>query len=119
MITSPGLYYEFHKERIVSRPGQPLATIPGAEIGPEIEREDAFRRVRAGRDVYTQAQSDAYGLAMSIVNESTDAEGPHTPPEPSPTGRTDVYYRHYHPGNLHPAQGGPGHVFFGARGDQG
>ena len=38
--------------------------------------------------------------------------------KPTPSGREDVYYRHYHPGGLHPNEpGGSGHVFFGERGE--
>jgi len=117
MIPLPGAFYEFHKERVISRPGQPFFAIPGAEIGPQISRENAVRRLRAGKDVYTQGKEDAYKLANSVLNGKIAPEGPHDPRQPSPTGREDVYYRHYHPGNLHPEEGGPGHVFFGARGE--
>ena len=34
MLILKGRFYEFHKERIVSRPGAPLASRPGFEIGP-------------------------------------------------------------------------------------
>ena len=34
-----GHYYEFHKERVISRPGAALVTRAGIEIGPEISRE--------------------------------------------------------------------------------
>lgn len=112
-----GLFYEFHKERIVSRAGQPLVRMPGIEIGPAIGREDAIRRLRMGKDVYTSAKGDAYKLALSVLHGRIGPEGPHMPNQPSPTGREDVYYRHYHPGNVHPDQGGPGHVFFGERGE--
>jgi len=62
MIPLPGEFYEFHKERVISRPGQPLMTVPGAEIGPQISREDAVRRLRAGKDVYTSSKEYAYKL---------------------------------------------------------
>ena len=32
------------------------------------------------------------------------------------TSREDVFYPHFHPGGVHPRGGGPGHVFFGKRG---
>ncbi|HEY2234770.1 MAG TPA: hypothetical protein VGK01_14955 [Candidatus Angelobacter sp.] len=117
MQPDSGLFYEFHKERIVSRPGQPLITMAGIEIGPTIGRENAIRRLRMGKDVYTRTKEDAYRLAMSVLHGRILPEGPHDPKKPSPTGREDVYYRHYHPGNVHPEQGGPGHVFFGERGE--
>jgi hypothetical protein len=117
VIPLPAAFYEFHKERIVSRPGQPIVAVPGAEIGPQISRENAVRRLRVGKDVYTKSKEDAYKLANSVLDGNIAPEGPHDPPQPSPTGREDVYYRHYHPGNLHPDEGGPGHVFFGSRGE--
>ena len=112
-----GRFYEFEKHRVVSRPGQPLVTRAGIEIGREISREDAFRRVRSGKDVYTPAKQDAYRLATEVQEGRTPFEEIHRPKTPSPTGREDVYYRHYHPGGLHPGEGGPGHVFFGERGE--
>jgi hypothetical protein len=113
-----GVFYEFHKERIVSAPGAPLATREGMEIGPPISWEAAMRRVASGKDVYTLNKQDAYRLASHVAHGRPIQEFPHTPPIPSPSGREDVYYRHYHPGGLHPNEpGGPGHVFFGGRGE--
>jgi hypothetical protein len=45
-----GCFYEFHRERVISRPGQPLSTTDGVEIGPYISREEALSQLRAGRD---------------------------------------------------------------------
>ena len=115
-----GRFYEFHRARVISRPGQPLQTRSGVEVGPEISKEDALRRINAGKDVYTPAKYDAYRLATQVQGGSAPLEErPHTPPVASPTGRLDVYFRHYHPGGSHPTdEGGFGHVFFGDRGDQ-
>lgn len=113
-----GLYYEFHKERIVSRPGAPVVFRNGMEIGPLISWEDAMKRLLAGKDIYTLNKQDAYRLAVHCAHGQPVEESPHTPPKPSPSGREDVYYRHFHPGGLHPnEEGGPGHVFFGGRGE--
>jgi hypothetical protein len=114
-----GRYYEFHRERIVSRPGQPLATRAGLEIGPEIPVEQALTRVQAGKDVYTPGKQDAYRLARDAQDGQAPLEQrPHRPSQPSPTGREDVYFRHYHPGGAHPTdEDGMGHVFFGDRGE--
>ncbi len=114
MIPIARIFYEFHRERIVSRPGQPVRTVVAIEIGPEIAREDAFRRVRDGKDVYTLMQEDAYRLASSLHPGRPVEESPHAPPTASPTGREDVYYRHFHPGGLHDRFG---HIFFGERGE--
>ncbi len=113
-----GLYYEFHTERVISRAGQPITTIVGAEIGPQIAREEAVRQVRAGKDVYTLNREDAYRLASQLYAGRPVEEPPH--------GR--FYYSHFHPGGEHPeldrdrpgrpkAVAGPGHVFFGERGE--
>ena len=113
-----GIYYEFHKERIVSRPGAPLVVREGMEIGPPISWEDAMKRLAAGKDVYTPNKQDAYRLASHVAHGRAMEEFPHTPRRPTPSGREDVYYRHYHPGGLHPGEpGAPGHVFFGDRGE--
>jgi len=63
-----GRFYEFHTERVISRAGQPIQTIVGAEIGPEIPNEVALRQVREGMDVYTPGKDDAYRLAMSVLS---------------------------------------------------
>ena len=109
-----GLFYEFHTERVVSRPGQPLATRTGIEVGPQISNEIALRDVRAGRDVYTLAREDAYRLAVQVVPGKPVKEIPHDPSKAAPTGRVDVYFQHYHPGGDHDKFG---HVFFGQRGE--
>jgi hypothetical protein len=113
-------FYKFEKERIVSRPGAILATAPGIEIGPEISREQALRLVRAGRDVYTMRAQDAKQLAKSAHPGTPVEENPHDPRRPTRSGREDVYYRHFHPGGVHPGDGpnAPGHVFFGERGER-
>jgi hypothetical protein len=116
MLAFLGRYYEFHKERIVSRPGAPVFARPGLEIGPEISQEEALRRVNKGLDVYTLGKEDAYKLAMQVAPQRPVLESPHRPTRPTQSGRDDVYYPHYHPGGLHPGDGGPGHVFFGDRG---
>ena len=88
------------------------------EIGPPITLEDAMSRVSAGHDVYTLGKQDAYRLASHVAHDRPVQEFPHTPTGPTPSGRQDVYYRHYHPGGLHPNDpGGFGHVFFGSRGE--
>jgi hypothetical protein len=114
-----GHFYEFHRERVISRPGQPLSTRSGIEIGPELPIENALRRVVSGQDVYTPGKQEAYQLAMQAQNGRAPLEErPHHPPNPSPTGREDVYFRHYHPGGAHPTdEDGLGHIFFGDRGE--
>lgn len=120
-----GRYYEFHKERNIARPGAETFMRAGIEIGPEISREDAARQVQSGRDVYTLRKTDAYKLAVQVAGAHTFEKKAgntvaevHTPKEPTLSGRTDVYYPHYHPGGAHPSDpGGPGHVFFGERGE--
>lgn len=107
------LFYEFHTERIISRPGQPLMTRTGIEVGPQISRESAFREVKAGRNVYTLERQGAYHLAIQIDSKTPAFEIPHHPPQASPTGRMDVYFPHFHPGADHDAYG---HIFFGERG---
>ena len=117
MWTEAGEYYEFHKERIVSRPGAPLDTRPGLEIGPLITRAEALRRVLIGGDVYTLQRSDAKQLAKDVLPNKPEFDRPHTPgPGTTRTSREDVFYPHFHPGGVHPRGGGPGHVFFGKRG---
>jgi hypothetical protein len=115
MIAVRGSFYEFHFERVVSRPGQPLETRLGFETGPLITREIALSRVRAGGNVYTLANEDAYRLALQVSPGRPVPETPHGPRQPSPTGRMDVYFRHYHPGGDHDNFG---HIFFGQRGER-
>lgn len=113
-----GRFYEFHKERRISRPGQPTIYRFDIEIGPEISREEAFRTVQRGGDVYTRYKNDAYKLASHLYSQRPIEEGPHLPGAPSPTGRRDVYFRHFHPGGLHSSKNRKiGHVFFGDRGE--
>lgn len=109
-----GRFYEFHRQRIISRPGQPIATRAGIEVGPAISRELALKQLRAGSDVYTPKKQDAYQLARD-AHGRPPLEEIHAPRVPSPTGRFDVYFRHFHPGGVHHADGGGG-VYFGGRG---
>jgi hypothetical protein len=113
-----GFFYEFHAERVVSRAGQPITTVVGAEIGPQISRQDAVRQVRNGKDVYTLNREDAYKLATQLYAGRPVQDDPHG----------QFYYCHFHPGGAHPeldhdrpgrrrAIAGPGHVFFGGRGE--
>ena len=119
-IVFAGRFYEFHKERIVSRPGAPVERRPGLEVGPEISRADAIHRLQRKGDVYTLARQDAKVLATDAFPGRVPPkfETPHAPSRPTPHGREDVYYPHFHPGGLHPGDaGGLGHVFFGERGE--
>lgn len=111
-----GRFYEFHVERVTSRPGQPITTVVGAEIGPEIPKEKAVRQVRQGMDVYTLNKEDAYKLATSVEAPRPLEHNPHNL----------AFYPHFHPGGVaheydptRPgrlrANVGPGHVFFGNR----
>jgi hypothetical protein len=115
MIAIRGSFYEFHAKRVISRPGQPLDTRVGIEIGPHISQEAALQQVRTGRDVYTLASEDAYRLAVQVSPGRPVQEAPHRPPQSSPTGRMDVYFPHYHPGGDHASFG---HIFFGHRGER-
>jgi hypothetical protein len=119
MVVFKGRFYEFHRERVISRPGQPLTRRSGIEIGPEISSEEALRQVGSGKDVYTLGKQEAYRLALQAQNGRAPLEEPpHRPRNPSPTGREDVYFRHFHPGGAHPTdEGGMGHIFFGERGE--
>jgi hypothetical protein len=112
-----GRFYEFHVERVISRPGQPIAAVVGAEIGPEIPTETAFKQVRDGMDVYTLNREDAYRLAARLHAARPLEHPPHDL----------AYYSHFHPGGVpheydpgRPGRlrtnAGPGHVFFGNRG---
>jgi len=114
MVPQAGYFYEFHKDRVISRPGQPLDIRVGLEIGPLITRERAFQEAKAGKDVYTLAKDDAYKLALQLNPGKPVQEGPHGPSKASPTGREDVYFQHFHPGGLHDRFG---HIFFGQRGE--
>jgi hypothetical protein len=118
MLVTRGNFYEFHSELVTSRAGQPIVTTVGAEIGPEIAREWALRQVRNGQDVYTLMKEDAYRLASAVFSGRPQEDSAHD----------EFYYRHFHPGGQHPtldhdrpgrrrAVAGPGHVFFGERGD--
>ncbi len=118
MMILKGTFYEFHKERVISRPGAPLFTRPGLEIGPEIPREMALARVKSGKDVYTLSREEAYKLAVHVWPGRPIDELPHEPSKQTQSKREDVFYRHFHPGGVHPSQaGGPGHVFYGERGE--
>jgi len=115
-----GKFYEFHKERIVSRPGAPIVKRPGLEVGPEISRADAIHQLKRKGDVYTRARQDAKVLATDAFPGRVPPkfEPPHVPNKPTAHGREDVYFQHFHPGGLHPNDaGGLGHVFFGERGE--
>jgi hypothetical protein len=120
MNISKGRFYEFHKHRVVSPPGAPVFEASGMEIGPEIGREVALSRVRAGKDVYTPERADAHSLAAQVRPDRPTDELPHSPPQPTRSKREDVYFRHFHPGGEHPtaSSGGPGHVFYGQRGER-
>jgi len=117
MLLVNGRFYEFHRRRVVSRPGQPFVYVEGMEIGREIFRPEAFRQARSGLDVYTPSQTDAYRLALSL-NAGEPIEHPAANP---------LFYPHYHAGGVHlridpnregrhKAVVGPGHIFFGRRG---
>jgi hypothetical protein len=117
-----GFFYECQRQRIVSRAGQPLQTRTGIEIGKLISRESALREVRGGRDVYTPYPEDAYRLALQVNGRKPIEHIPHHPPQSSPTGRMDVYFRHYHPGKERNTKTDDeedkyGHIFFGERGE--
>lgn len=114
-----GHFYEFHRSRVISRPGAELRTRNDIEIGPEIPNEkQAIRQVKLGMDVYTPWKFDAYKLATRVY-----AKAPTEDP-----AEENAYYPHYHPGGEHrkrfeerdgrprAADGAPGHVFFGDRG---
>jgi hypothetical protein len=116
LVPVKGKFYEFHRRRVVSRPGAELRTRTDIEIGPEISEKEAFRQAGLGMDVYTRWRFDAYKLASRLYAEAPQHEGAHE----------DVYFPHYHPGKQHPkldqregrprSKHGPGHVFFGERG---
>ena len=115
-----GKFYEFRKERIVSRPRAQITKRPGLEVGPEISRADAIHRLKRKGDVYTLARQDAKSVATDAFpgRVAPRFEPPHVPGQPTAHGREDVYSPHFHPGGLHPTDaGGLGHVFFGERGE--
>src|SRR5260370_18770142 len=116
-VRSAGRFYEFHGERIVSRAGQPIKAQAGMEIGAESSGEAAARQVREGMDVYTPGKQDAYKLAAKLHAFRPVEHG----------AENEFYYSHFHPGGIphqyDPARSGrlramvgPGHVFFGDRG---
>jgi hypothetical protein len=111
MAVIPGNFYEFQRERNVARAGQPRQLIGGIEIGLQISPEVAFSKVRSGHDIYTLTEADAYNLARRI-DARTPKNEIHRPQTPTRAGRDDVYFPHYHPGNIHSY----GHIFYGQRG---
>jgi len=113
MQVFPSFFYDFKCERNVARAGQPLHLVGGIEIGLQMSAEVAFAKVRAGHDVYTLRESDAYRLALRIDPKLPKREI-HEPKANAPTrsGRSDVYFSHYHPGDNRRY----GHIFFGGRG---
>lgn len=112
-----GQFYQFHRDRIVSRPGAEPRTLSSVEVGPGIPNEkQAIRQVRLGMDVYTPRPADAYGLATKAYTKTPLHEDAHE----------DGFFAHYHPGGVHArrfevrigrprAEDGPGHVFYGER----
>ena len=113
MVPLAGNFYEFERARNVARAGQPLHLVGGIEIGLQVSPERAFAMVRAGHDVYTLHAADAYSLATK-VDPKTPKDEIHRPNPNHPTrsGRDDVYFPHYHPGDNRIY----GHIFFGRRG---
>ena len=118
MIVGRGFFYEFHHKRIVSRPGAEITTNDQHEIGPMIERVEAIRQVGLGMDVYTVRRKDALDLANEGFKTESSFHPPHGP----------AFFPHFHPGGEEhlyeePREGrmraseGPGHVFFGSRGE--
>jgi hypothetical protein len=101
--TVVGLFYEFHRDR------------PNQEIGAQILRNHALFRVRARKDVYTPAGSDAISLAKDVHPGKAFWEGSHVPRPADwdfaiPENRR---FPHYHPAGDHLSYG---HVFYGDRG---
>lgn len=119
MNIDPNAWYEFHRARVNSRPGQPITTtFPGTEISPRIFDVDARRQVTNGKDVYTFHKTAAERLAQSIYVTRPVCEMAHQM----------AHFPHFHPGGVHPvfpqgqpgrprANDGPGHIFFGNRGE--
>ena len=114
MLIRAGLWYEFHRERIIPRQGQPPEIRTGVEIGPIIDGWKALSRVKNGKDVYTFNRTEAYQLALRVDPGKPVYEPPHEPADASPTGRLDVYYPHFHPAGDHENYG---HIFYGSRGE--
>jgi hypothetical protein len=108
-----GHFYDFKRDRNVARAGQPRYLVGGIELGLEVAVERAFAMVKAGHDVYTPNEADAYNLAARI-DPRTPKNEIHRPKPDAPTrsGRDDVYFPHYHPGSNRTY----GHIFFGLRG---
>jgi hypothetical protein len=106
-----GVYYEFSRSRVISRPGQPTETRDDVEIGRPVAREHAMRLAKAGKDVYTPARRDAYELARDAYNGLEPKEEAHK------KGDALVFYAHFHPGGVHHREGG-GAVYYGERGRQ-
>jgi hypothetical protein len=108
-----GNFYEFMRDRNIARAGQPRQLVGGIEVGPQVSPERAFSMIRAGHDVYTLNEADAYNLARRIDPRMPKNEI-HRPNALTPTrsGRDDVYFAHYHPGSNHAY----GHIFYGQRG---
>jgi hypothetical protein len=111
MAVIAGNFYEFQRERNVARAGQPRQLVGGIEIGLQILPERAFAMVRSGHDVYTLHEADAYSLARR-VHPGTPKNEVHRAKMPTRAGREDVYFPHYHPGNIHSY----GHIFYVQRG---
>jgi hypothetical protein len=113
MNVRAGQFYEFMRQRNVARAGQPLHPVGGIEIGQQLAAERAFAMVKAGHDVYTPNESDAYSLAARVDPRTPKNEIHRAKPSaPTRSGRDDVYFPHYHPGNNRIY----GHIFFGHRG---
>ncbi len=49
-----GRFYEFHAERVISRPGQPIVTVGRNPDRPRKSRRRwPLQQLRSGRDIYT------------------------------------------------------------------
>jgi hypothetical protein len=66
--------------------------------------------------MFTPRKQDAYQLA-SDAHGRPPVEEIHTPLVPSPTGRFDVYFPHFHPGGIHHAAGAVRSISAGAAKD--
>ncbi len=107
-----GNFYKFQRQRNVARAGQPTQLRGGIDIGLEIDEPTARHLVNNGSDVYTSKESDALRLARSFGYGIEPSER-HLPKTPTQSGRSDVYFRHFHPRGNHDL----GHIFFGERGE--
>ncbi len=108
-----GHFYEFMRQRNMARAGQPQHLVGGIEIGLQVAAERAFAMVKAGEDVYTPNQGDAYSLAARVDPRTPKHEIHRANAQAANrSGRDDVYFPHYHPGNNRAY----GHIFFGQRG---